>query len=244
MEKIIQENENEINLEEEEEEKKEELFEFPPKYGLIYPDDKIFNHHRDLGENRIQYKPEKIVIWLGEKNKENILAGIEITYRNIIDGTKKEYKNCIGENIKDKYIFKIKPTEYLTHFKIWIGDDGIDKVYFQTNKGSELTVGHSKGNEDMKIDEFEKSQIILFFHGNYNKYLTALTPVLIERETYLKILFEGYFLLKAFLRKKEKREIILKKMENKEFSDDEIALIRVCLLSDNPFNGVIKFCIV
>ena len=96
----------------------------------------------------------------------------------------------------------------------------------------------------MKIDEFEKSQIILFFHGNYNKYLTALTPVLIERETYLKILFEGYFLLKAFLRKKEKREIILKKMENKEFSDDEIALIRVCLLSDNPFNGVIKFCIV
>ena len=87
-------------------------------------------------------------------------------------------------------------------------------------------------------------KLFFFFHGNYNKYLTALTPVLIERETYLKILFEGYFLLKAFLRKKEKREIILKKMENKEFSDDEIALIRVCLLSDNPFNGVIKFCIV
>ena len=64
MEELIQENENEINWEEEEE-KKEEIFEFPPKYGLIYPEDKIFNHHRDLGENRIQYKPEKIVIWLG-----------------------------------------------------------------------------------------------------------------------------------------------------------------------------------
>ena len=163
MEEIIQENENENEINwEEEEEKKEEIFEFPPKYGLIYPEDKIFNHHRDLGENRIQYKPEKIVIWLGEKNNENVLAGIEITYRNIIDGTKKEYKNCVGENIK--------ATEYLTSFKIWIGDDGIDKVYFQTNKGSELTVGHSKGNEDMKIDEFEKSQIILFFHGNYNTF--------------------------------------------------------------------------
>ena len=41
MEEIIQENENEINWEEEEEEKKEEIFEFPPKYGLIYPDDNI-----------------------------------------------------------------------------------------------------------------------------------------------------------------------------------------------------------
>ena len=245
-ENIIHENEieGEEDEVEEEEEKKEEIFEFPPKYGLIYLEDKIFNHHRDLGENCIQYKPEKIIIWLGEKNKENILAGIEITYRNIIDGARKEYKNCLGENIKDKYVFIIKPTEYLINFKIWIGDDGINKVYFLTNKGNEFTVGHSKGNEDIKIDNFQKSQIILFFHGNYNKYLTALTPILIQRETYIKILFEGYFLLKAFLRKKEKGEIIFKKMENNEFSDEEIALIRVCLLSDNPFNGIIKFCIV
>ena len=214
------------------------------KIGLIYLEDKTFNHQVDLGENCIQYKPEKIIIWLGEKNKESVLAGIEITYRNVIDGTIKEYKNSLGEKKKDKYIFVIKPIEYLINFKIWLGDDSINKVYFQTNKGREFTVGHSKGKEDIKIDEFNESQIILFFIGNYNKYLTALSPVIIKREAYLKILFEGYFLLKAFLRNEEKRNEVLKKMEKGEYTNDEIALIRACLLSDNPFNGIIKFCMV
>jgi len=221
----------------------EEIFVYLNKYGLIYPEDKSFNHKRELGEKCIQFKPEKIIIWLGEKNKDNILAGIEITYRNIIDGTKIEFKNSLGEKTKDKYIFIIKPTEYLINFKIWLGDDSINKVYFLTNKGNEFSVGNTKGIE-MKIDEFNKSQIILFFFGNYNKYLTSLSPIIITREKYLKILFQGYYLLKAFLRKKEKREKILEKMKNGEYSNDEIALIKTCLLSDNPFNGIIKFCIV
>ena len=220
-----------------------EIFVYLNKYGLIYPEDKSFNHKRELGEKCIQFKPEKIIIWLGEKNKDNILAGIEITYRNIIDGTKIEFKNSLGEKTKDKYIFIIKPTEYLINFKIWLGDDSINKVYFLTNKGNEFSVGNTKGIE-MKIDEFNKSQIILFFFGNYNKYLTSLSPIIITREKYLKILFQGYYLLKAFLRKKDKREKILKKMENGEYTHDEIALIKTCLLSDNPFNGIIKFCIV
>ena len=76
------------------------------------------------------------------------------------------------------------------------------------------------------------------------KYLTALSPILIKREKYLKILFQGYFLLKAFLRKKNKRDEVLKKMEEGKYNAEEIALIRTCLLSDNPFNGIIKFCIV
>ena len=222
---------------------REEIFVYLNKYGLIYPEDKSFNHKRELGEKCIQFKPEKIIIWLGEKNKDNILAGIEITYRNIIDGTKIEFKNSLGEKTKDKYIFIIKPTEYLINFKIWLGDDSINKVYFLTNKGNEFSVGNTKGIE-MKIDEFNKSQIILFFFGNYNKYLTSLAPIIITREKYLKILFQGYYLLKAFLRKKEKREKILEKMKNGEYSNDEIALIKTCLLSDNPFNGIIKFCIV
>ena len=226
------------------ENEKKEIFVNLNKYGSIFPDDKSFNHKKELGEKCIQYKPEKIIIWLGEKNKDNILAGIEITYRNIIDGTKMEFKTSVGEKKKDKYIFIIKPTEYLINFKIWLGDDSINKVYLQTNKGNEFSVGNTKGKEDIKIDKFNESQIILFFFGNYNKYLTSLSPIIITREKYLKILFQGYYLLKAFLRKKDKREKILKKMENGEYSNDEIALIKTCLLSDNPFNGIIKFCIV
>ena len=51
-------------------------------------------------------------------------------------------------------------------------------------------------------------------------------------------------MLKAFLRKEDKRNEILKQMEEGKFKGDEIALIKTCLLSDNPFNGIIKYCIV
>ena len=70
----------------EEEEKKNQIFEYLNHYGSLYQDDKIFNHCTDLGEKNLQYKPEKLILWFGEKNNENILAGAEITYRNIIDG--------------------------------------------------------------------------------------------------------------------------------------------------------------
>ncbi len=227
----------------EEEEQKNQILEYLNHYGSLYQDDKVFNHCRDLGEKNLQYKPEKLILWFGEKNNENILAGAEITYRNIIDGTKREYKDGLGKKIKDKYTFVIKPTEYLTNFRIWYADDSIYRIYLQTNKGKELCVGQKKGNEII-IDVFKEPQIILFFHGNYNNYLTAFSPILIQRDNYIKILFEGYFLLKAFLRREKKREEVLKRMENGEFKDDEIALIRTCLLSDNPFNVIVKFCIV
>ena len=227
----------------EEDEEDNAIIRYLNLYGNIYVDDQVFNHYRELGEQCLQYKPETIIFWFGEKNNDNILAGAEIIYRNVIDGTKKEYKNCIGKKIKDKYTFNINPTEYLTNFKIWTSDDGIYRVYFQTNKGKEYSVGQKKGN-DIIIDEFKSSQIILFFQGRCNNYLTAFSPIIIQRDKYLKILFEGYFLLKAFLKKEDKREKILKKMENGEFKDDDVALIRTCLLSDNPFNIVIKYCIV
>ena len=51
-------------------------------------------------------------------------------------------------------------------------------------------------------------------------------------------------MLKAFLRKEDKRNEILKQMKEGKFKGDEIALIKTCLLSDNPFNGIIKYCIV
>ena len=77
---------------------------------------------------------------------------MEITYRNIIDGTKREYKDGLGKKIKDKYTFVIKPTEYLTNFKIWYADDSIYRIYLQTNKGKEK----EKVKEKYKIGKIEK----------------------------------------------------------------------------------------
>ena len=60
----------------------------------------------------------------------------------------------------------------------------------------------------------------------------------------LKILFEGYFLLKNLLKRENKRKEIIKNMEDGIYKDDDVALIKTCLLSDYPFNGIIKYCIV
>lgn len=231
------------NIIDEDEEENNSIVQYLNLYGSIYLDDTVFNHYKELGEKYLQYKPETIILWFGEKRNENILAGAEIIYRNIIDGTKKEYKDCIGKKIKDKYTFNISPIEYLTNFKMWYSDEGIYRIYFQTNKGKEFSIGQKKGM-DVKIDEFKKPQIILFFHGRCNNYLTSFSPIIIHRDKYLRILFEGYFLLKNLLKRENKRKEIIKNMEAGIYKDDDVALIRTCLLSDYPFNGIIKYCIV
>ena len=225
------------------ENKENKILEYISKIGSIYLNDSSFNHNMELGENNIYYKPEEIIIWTGEKNEENVLAGIEISYRNILDGTKKRCQDGCGYNKKDKYTYIIKPTEYLVKFRIWIKDNFIYKIYLNTNKGNEIEVGENKG-EEIYIDELDGNNIIMSFYGNYNSYLTAIGLSFIERNKYLQILFTGYFQLKALLKKEAKRKEILKKAENGEYKKEDLALIKTCLLPDNPFNGIIKYCIV
>ena len=144
---------------------------------------------------------------------------------------------------KDKNVYIIKPTEYLVNFRIWIGGDFIYKIKLNTNKGNEFEVGIDKG-EEIYIDDLEGDNIIMSFVGNYNLYLTAIGLLYIEKKKYLEILFTGYFQLKALLRKEERKKEILQKAKNGEFKHEYLALIRTCLLPDNPFNGIIKYCIV
>ena len=213
------------------------------KIGTVFINDNTFNHNNEIAEKYLYYKPENIVIWTGLKHEEIVLAGIEISYRNILDGSRKKCKDSCGNEIKDKFIYKIKPTEYLINFRIWIGEDVIYKINLKTNKGNEFEVGTDKGTE-IYIDELDGNNIIMSFMGNYNNYLTSLGLFYVEREKYLEILFAGYFQLKALLRKEKKRKEILEKLEKGEYKQDDIALIKTCLLPNNPFNGIIKYCIV
>ena len=226
-----------------EEEKKEIILKYISKKGSIHTNDIAFNHNNEIGDKYLYYKPENIVIWTGLKNDEKVLAGIEISYRNILDGSKKKCKDSCGLEIKEKSIYIIKPTEYLINFRIWIGDDVIYKIILKTNKGNEFEVGTEKGTE-IFIDELDGNNIIMSFMGNYNYYLTSLGLLYVEKKRYLEILFAGYFQLKALLRKEKKRKEILEKLEKGEYKKDDIALIKTCLLPDNPFNGIIKYCIV
>lgn len=236
----IENNEEELNSKEN---NKKAILQNISKIGSIFINDKNFNHNDELGEKYIYYKPEKIIVWTGEKSGINVLAGLEIWYRNILDSSRIKCQESCGSKKKDKYVYIIKPTEYLVKFRIWIGDDYIYKINLKTNKGNEFEVGIDKG-EEIFIDELDGNNIIMSFIGNYNNYLTAVGLSYIEKKKYLEILFTGYFQLKALMRKEEKRNEILKKAKNGEYKEADLALIKTCLLPDNPFNGIIKYCIV
>lgn len=233
-------NEEDLNKEESKENK---IIKYAGKYGSIFKSDIFFNHNKELGKNYIYYKPEKIIVWTGEKNDGNVIAGIEIWYRNILDGSRKKCQKSCGKKIKDKFVYIIKPTEYLVNARIWIGDDSIYKIILKTNKGNEFEVGRDKG-EEIFIDDLDGNNILMSFIGNYDTYLTALGFQYIEKKQYLDILFIGYFQLKALLKKEDKRKEILEKAKKGEYQKDDLALIKTCLLPDNPFNGIIKYCIV
>jgi hypothetical protein len=96
----------------------------------------------------------------------------------------------------------------------------------------------------MIIDKLDGNNIIMSFCGNYNKYLTSLGIITIEKDKYIQILFTGYFELKALLKKEDKRKEVIKNIEKGIYKQDVLALIKTCLLPDNPFNGIIKYCIV
>ena len=83
-----------------EENKDNKILHYISKRGSIFISDNTFNHNDEIGENYLYYKPEKIIIWTGEKNEDNVMAGIEIWYRNILDGTRKKCKEGCGQKKK------------------------------------------------------------------------------------------------------------------------------------------------
>ena len=61
-------------------------FHYGGKFGWIYSESKHFNDKDFLGDNYLQYKITKIKIWSGKKDNKEIINGIQVTYKNILNG--------------------------------------------------------------------------------------------------------------------------------------------------------------
>ena len=215
------------------------LFRYSGKYGWSYQDSKFFNDKDFLGENYLYYKIIKIKIWTGKIDSKDIINGVQVFYKNILDGniiTPGEYKG--DEGCENVYEFEIKSNEYLINFHIRF-DYYITQVGFETNKGNKILVGGTIG-EDRYIRSNGGHNIILFLYGSYNNCLHSLGVGYINKKDYLKILFIGYFQLNYKLNNdKEFREEWIKK-ENLLNEDDRI-ILKVCLLPEDIFKKVIKY---
>ena len=220
----------------------DEIFHYGGKFGWIYQNSKHFNDKDFLGDNYLYYKIQKIKIWSGKKDSKDIINGIQVWYKNILDGklvTPGEFKGDEGnDNVVE---FEVKPNEYLTDFHIRI-DTEVTQVGFETNKHNNILVGGTQG-EDKIINSNGGDNIIVFLYGAYDNLLHALGVGYVNKKDYVKTLFIGFFQLRHKLKKDEAFK--KKCLENENtLSESDKVLLKTCLLPDTAFNEIIKFCLI
>ncbi len=217
---------------------------YTPKYGKINPASNQFDDHSLLGAAYYQYKIERIIFWT-DQNKN--IAGIQTWFKNAIDSNSINSGENKGSLSLDPYEFTINSNEYLVECEIYTSNEGagvIKGIYLKTNKGSDFLVGEKMGNK-MDIESIKDGKkIIISFLGSYDKSMESFGLHLMEKKEYMKVLFTGYFELKAKLKKEKYKQEILEKMKNKKFTFQEEAIIKTCLLPSAPFNEVMKFCVI
>ena len=220
----------------------DEIFHYGGKFGWIYQNSKHFNDKDFLGDNYLYYKIQKIKIWSGKKDSKDIINGIQVWYKNILDGklvTPGEFKGDEGnDNVVE---FEVKPNEYLTDFHIRI-DTEVTQVGFETNKHNNILVGGTQG-EDKIINSNGGENIIVFLYGAYDNLLHALGVGYVNKKDYMKTLFIGFFQLRHKLKKDEAFKKKCAEIESTLAESDKV-LLRTCLLPDTAFNEIIKFCLI
>ena len=220
----------------------DEIFHYGGKFGWIYQNSKHFNDKDFLGDNYLYYKIQKIKIWSGKKDSKDIINGIQVWYKNILDGklvTPGEFKGDEGnDNVVE---FEVKPNEYLTDFHVRI-DTEVTQVGFETNKHNNILVGGTQG-EDKIINSNGGENIIVFLYGAYENVLHSLWVGFVNKKDYMKTLFIGFFQLRHKLKKDEAFKKKCAEIESTLAESDKV-LLRTCLLPDTAFNEIIKFCLI
>ena len=219
----------------------DEIFHYGGKFGWIYQNSKHFNDKDFLGDNYLYYKIQKIKIWSGKKDSKDIINGIQVWYKNILDGklvTPGEFKGDEGnDNVVE---FEVKPNEYLTDFHVRI-DTEVTQVGFETNKHNNILVGGTQG-EDKIINSNGGDNIIVFLYGEYDNLLHALGVGYVNKKDYMKTLFIGFFQLRHKLKKDEAFKKKCAEIESTLAESDKV-LLRTCLLPDDAFKKIMKFCL-
>ena len=211
--------------------------------GWIHPDSNHFDDSEFLGDNFLYYKVTKIKIWSGKKEKKTIVNGIQFFYKSLIDGkevTPGEYKGEQGLEKCDELV--LNQNEYLVDYHVRI-DTEVTQIGFTTNKGRVFKIGGEVGEDKMTMIKYNGPVIILAIFGCYGPELQSCGVVYVTKKDYMEALFLGYFELKYLLQKNEEFK---KNAQSKESSlqESDKVLLKTCLLPDDAFNQIIKFCLI
>lgn len=218
-------------------------------YGCIDTSSKPFDDSQEIGGNEdilFEYLIRKIKIFTKKVKEKEIISGIQLSYKNKKTNKIKELplRQLNMKNNKDEEveIFELKPGEYLINFFIRFEfiSAYIYQLGFETNKKRKVLKGCEVG-ENKYIETNGGDNIILGTFGYYTQKLDSLGVFYINKNEYLKKFYIGYFELKYKIKKDEKYK---KSIEDnfKKVSKEDQYLIKVCLLPDNSFFEIMKFC--
>ena len=208
---------------------------------LKFNDSELYDKRYHIGT-----KLNKIKLYFRKKEK---LIGMETFFDNYLTGEKKQSGYHGGEKdndeIETEYI-EVGNADYIKNFEIELDDEHnyISYLKISSDKGKEIEFGEKKENH-ITILNFKGDNIIQYFYGEYDElginnlgfyymdkkyfYFNRIFPIIKLR---YKINHDAEFKKKY----EEKYKELLK--DNK----DMIYLYKSCVLPDNMFAKIIKYC--
>ena len=125
-------------------------------FGNVFPDTKSFDDEEFFSDYILNFKISRIKIFHGTIDRNDIVTGIQVFYRDRIKGnitTTGEFKSEKSSELYEE--LSLEANENLVNFQIRIGDKGVDYLEFGTNKGKTIKCGGKTGEE--KITEFNNN---------------------------------------------------------------------------------------
>lgn len=227
-------------------------FETSPFYGFISNEFTRFNDFDIFDKNINPFiLLKKVKLWYGKykvDGNEKSILGIQCEYKDIINGTTKRTDLHCGSLESDDIIVKelgFDDDDCFQEFHICFHNI-IFYLKFISRKGKVLEIGEYDKDFEKTIGFINEiyPHIINYFYGYYDSQgLRALGCKHINRKNYLFFNLTGVFRLRHKLKLNIKEK---EKWENeekiKELDFGLQAVLKMCLLPDNQFFSVVKYC--
>ena len=201
---------------------------------------KLYDMKDILKDKMLNYKITKIKCQI--KSNEGIY-GIELLYRNLIDGKETSIINVQSKE-KDliEQVFDLCG-DYIIDMRVWINND-IKLIGFEivTNRNRIFKFGYGKDEQLVKIPDLKNLDKIIIGFGLYineGNSISSIYAYYINKSNYFYHLYKGILYLRSKSQNKEYNEKIQKKLSS--MSKRNQILFRICNLPQSQFFNIMKY---
>ena len=209
-------------------------------YGSVLDESKLYDMKDILKDKMLNYKITKIKCQI--KSNEGIY-GIELFYRNLIDGKETSIINVQSKE-KDliEQVFDLCG-DYIIDMRVWINND-IKLIGFEivTNRNRIFKFGYGKDEQLVKISDLKNLDKIIIGFGLYvneGNSISSIYAYYINKSNYFYHVYKGILYLRSKSQNKEYNEKIQKKLSS--MSKRNQILFRICNLPQSQFFNIMKY---